>query len=53
MAPVLTMLLLLLAFVAFIIEAVKNRPTINPLGVGLALWVLVQLLAIGFGPGPH
>ena len=41
-----TLLLLILAFVCFILSAIGvNAPRVNLLALGLALWVLTLLLA--------
>lgn len=49
MPPLVTILLLLLALVLFLFAAfdvLKNMPKVNPLALGLAVWVFVQLLAL-------
>jgi hypothetical protein len=46
MPVVLTMLLLVLAFVLFLLAAIGIPSKYNLLASGLAAWVLVQLLAL-------
>ena len=47
MPPFLTLILLALAFGCFAAAAAGVASRINLLAAGLALWVLVQLLALG------
>lgn len=46
MSPILTMLLLALAFLLFVLAAFGVPSRVNLLAAGLALWVLVQFLAL-------
>jgi hypothetical protein len=46
MSPVLTMLLLAVAFVLFVLATFGVTARVNLLAAGLAVWVLVQFLAL-------
>jgi hypothetical protein len=46
MSPILTMLLLAVAFVLFVLATFGVASRVNLLAAGLALWVLVQFLAL-------
>lgn len=48
MSPILTMLLLAVAFVLFVLATFGVTARVNLLAAGLAVWVLVQFLALTF-----
>jgi len=48
MSGALTIVLLALAFVLFVLSAFGVASRVNLLALGLAVWVLVQLLALTF-----